>query len=402
MVAFLISVLSLVIVVMIVRNGLPNDDPHPSPAMSDTLRPSLTPGGQSTLLTTTAAGRSQFTGTPTITATATERRTPTISATMTKTPQPTDTMTPRPSSTPSPTPNIRWSGYEENCDLMVYEGIQHCTKGPYQIVRIDPKNPYVRFETVLPLGYDRYGNYAECRDVNVPDSVIEGKSTGPGCFIDHTYPGERVGHMASRYPGAIVAFNGDFFSSTYEFGAIGLTVKNGERFDGIYNDHDGREVQRSSLSISRDGDVRIGIVPRESLPDPDQPWTWIPDADEYYNSIGGLPKLVDGGYPVDLYEQCMLEEGWCPDTDTPRARTAFGKTFDGKVFVVVVPEEWGLTIEALSHLMVELGAEEAINLDGGGSTQLWYAGSYLLYSSRPVAEGLIVFSEPITNMEALE
>jgi exopolysaccharide biosynthesis protein len=48
--------------------------------------------------------------------------------------------------------------------------------------------------------------------------------------------------------------------------------------------------------------------------------------------------------------------------------------------------------------MVELGAKEAINLDGGGSSQLWYAGSYLHYSSRPVAQGMIVFSEFITQL----
>jgi len=270
--------------------------------------------------------------------------------------------------------------------------------GPYQIIRIDPKNPYVRFETVLPMGYDRYGEYGECRDVYLPDTVQPGQSRGPGCFIDHSYPGERVGHMASRHPGAVVAFNGDFFSSSYAWGAMGLTVKNGVRLDGDESDQEGMEVRRSSLSISRDGDVRIGPIPLELLPDPDRPWTWIPDPDEFYNTIGGLPLMVKNGHPVNLYAQCSQEQGWCPDQYFQRARTAFGKTFDGKVFVVIIPEEWGLTIEQLAHLMVELGAMEAINLDGGGSSQLWYSGSYLHYSSRRVAEGMIVFSRLITRL----
>jgi exopolysaccharide biosynthesis protein len=59
---------------------------------------------------------------------------------------------------------------------------------------------------------------------------------------------------------------------------------------------------------------------------------------------------------------------------------------------LVAAEEWGVTLETLSYLMVELGASEAINLDGGGSSQLWFAGDDLVYSPRPVAESMLVFS----------
>jgi hypothetical protein len=302
--------------------------------------------------------------------------------------------------TPAPTPAlIAWrSGYDELCEPMIYAGIQHCIKGPYQIIKVDPKTPDVRFETVLPMGYNRYGSYGECRDVNVPDTIIAGKSNGPGCYVGSQYPGERVGHMASRYPGTIVAFNGDFFSPTYEYGAIGLTVKNGQRLDGYFNDRDGMEVRRSSLSISHNGDVRIGIVPRSSLPNPNEPWNWIPDPDEYYSTIGGLPMLVKEGVPVNLYDRCMLEQGWCPDPYSARARTAVGKTPDGLLIVAVIPEEQGLTLEHLSYLMAELGCVSAINLDGGGSSQLWYDGDYLIYSSRPVAEGVLIFSKLLRDI----
>ncbi|NIM92599.1 MAG: hypothetical protein GTO18_02650 [Anaerolineales bacterium] len=281
-----------------------------------------------------------------------------------------------------------------------FEGIHHCTMGPYEIIRIDPKNPSVRFETVMPLGYNRDGHYGECRDVYVPDNHPYGKSPGPGCYVDDHYPGEQISSMANRYPGSVVAFNGDFFSPAYAFGPIGLTVKNGSRLDGYYDDGKLKEVQRSSISIAKDGEVRIGIVPRNKLPNPEEPWGWQPEPLAYYNTIGGLPQLVEGGYPVDLNSQCILEEGWCPDQNIPRARTAVGKTIEGHLFVVVAPEASGLTLLELSHLMVELGAIEAINLDGGGSSQLWYAGEYLVFSPRPIAEGMLVFSESvqITNI----
>lgn len=301
---------------------------------------------------------------------------------------------PTATATPPPTAIVTFSGYQQYCEEPQYEGIIHCQLGAYQIIRIDPKNPAVRFETVLPLGYDREGVYGECQDVNVPDTVAPGKSTGPGCHVNGFYPGERIPGMAARYPGSVVAFNGDFFAPNYSYGAIGLTVKNGVRFDGLYNDRDGKEVQRSSLSISRGGEVRIGIVPRSTLPNPDEPWTWIPDPDAYYNTIGGLPKLVIDGRPVDLYSRCLLEEGWCPATTDRRARTAVGKTADGEVIVLVIPESWGVTLQTLAQILVTLGASEAINIDGGGSSQLWYAGEDLIYSPRHVAEGMVVFSSP--------
>jgi len=330
--------------------------------------------------------------------TSTIPATKSITLTSMPTASPTSTPDPTQTATISATPDIVWSGYNEICDPMIYEGILRCMKGPYHVIRVDPKNPHVHFEVVLPMGYDRYGNYGECLDVQLPDSVQPGESTGPGCFLGYSYPAERVGQMASRYPGTVIAFNGDFFSPSYSFGAMGLTVKNGQRLDGNENDRQGREVRRSSLSISIDGDVRIGPIPREQLPNPDEPWNWIPDPEAFYSTIGGLPMMVKDGYPLDLHEQCMQEQGWCPDQYYPRARTAIGKSFTGEVIIVIVPEESGLTIERLAHLMVELGSEEAINLDGGGSSQLWYNGSYLHYSSRSIAEGVIVISELIDKI----
>jgi len=310
------------------------------------------------------------------------------------------------------------------CDPPVYYGIQHCTQGAIHILRIDPKAPRVRFETVLPQGYDREGNFGECRDVLIPQY-----STGPGCQVDGEYPRELVGDMAERYPGAVVAFNADFFGHIQ--GPQGLTVKNGVRLDGLYGDHDENEVTRGSLSVSSDGDVRIGIVDRDGLPNPAQPWTWVPDPLIYYNSVGGVPMLVRDGVPVNIKKQCTLElppygglggppyahcytrhrvlrrfrrgltkclassvgRFRCPAPNKERARTAVGRTEDGQLIVVVVPESAGLTLWQLRNTLVWLGAVEALNLDGGGSSQLWYDGDYLVPSDRPVAGGLLVLSQ---------
>jgi hypothetical protein len=172
---------------------------------------------------------------------------------------------------------------------------------------------------------------------------------------------------------------------------------------------------RSSLSISRDGDVRIGIVDRSGLPNPAEPWTWRPDPLAYYSSVGGIPLLVQDGEPVDIVRQCVIETspdrsgcppsekrcdvgtrlyvGKCPDPNDERARTAVGKTADGQLIVLVVPESDGLTLYQLRDILLGLGAIDAMNLDGGRSSQLWYDGDYLVAPMRPVASALLVFSE---------
>jgi hypothetical protein len=293
------------------------------------------------------------------------------------------------------------------CNPPVYRGVRHCTLGAIHILKIDLTSPQVRIETVLSQGYDRYGNFGECRDVSIPQ-----ESTGPGCQMRGRYPVELVEEMVERYPGAVAAFNADFFGRTY--GPAGLTVKNGVRLDGVYGDEDEKEVMRSSLSISRDGDVRIGIVDRYSLPNPAEPWTWRPDPLAYYNSVGGIPLLVQDGEPVDVVKQCVLETspdgrgcpsaekrcdvgtrlyvGKCPDSNDRRARTAVGKTADGQLIVLVAPESDGLTLYELRDTLLGLGAVDGMNLDGGRSSQLWYDGDYLVAPERAVASALLVFS----------
>ncbi|MFC1560180.1 phosphodiester glycosidase family protein [Candidatus Margulisiibacteriota bacterium] len=93
--------------------------------------------------------------------------------------------------------------------------------------------------------------------------------------------------------------------------------------------------------------------------------------------VGGGPRLIKGG---QLYVSKNIEKfRW--DVATSRAaRTAVGITGDGKLLLVTVdknktryyPElvnpSAGMTLEELAGLMDELGAVEAMNLDGGSST----------------------------------
>lgn len=83
-------------------------------------------------------------------------------------------------------------------------------------------------------------------------------------------------------------------------------------------------------------------------------------------SIGGAPVLVRKGKPVTISARTPFVNGRHP-------RTLIGWRATGEVLLVTVDGRQprhsdGMTLAEASRLMVNLGAIEALNLDGGGST----------------------------------
>lgn len=89
------------------------------------------------------------------------------------------------------------------------------------------------------------------------------------------------------------------------------------------------------------------------------------------HAIGGGPRLVKDG---EKYINA-LEESFRADVVMGRApRTAIGVTENGRLLMVTVSGRTdfsiGMTLDELADLMLELGAIDAMNLDGGGSTTM--------------------------------
>ncbi|HYX13750.1 MAG TPA: phosphodiester glycosidase family protein [Nostoc sp.] len=101
-------------------------------------------------------------------------------------------------------------------------------------------------------------------------------------------------------------------------------------------------------------------------------------------------QLVDaiGAGPRLLPEVTLVQEGFVDNTNKrdalgsnqPNARTAVGITRDGSVVLVMVaqkpsaPANSGISLPALADFMKTLGADQAMNLDGGSSSSLYYNG----------------------------
>lgn len=100
-------------------------------------------------------------------------------------------------------------------------------------------------------------------------------------------------------------------------------------------------------------------------------------------------QLVDaiGAGPSLLPELTLVKEGFVDNankrdalgSNQPNARTAVGITRDGSVVLVMVAQKPsapanGVSLPALADFMKTLGADKAMNLDGGSSSSLYYKG----------------------------
>ena len=110
------------------------------------------------------------------------------------------------------------------------------------------------------------------------------------------------------------------------------------------------------------------------------------------------PRAVVGGWPVlvrdsvSLAPQADALERTAPSFSAARhPRSAIGTSDGGRILWLIAvdgrqPASVGMTLVELAALMRELGITEGLNLDGGGSTALWVAGTVRNRPSDPAGE----------------
>lgn len=287
-------------------------------------------------------------------------------------------------------------------------GIQLTCEGEVQYILIDAAIPEITFDVAMPLGTNRHGVFGECKDVNFVDAG--GPKPGPGCNSSAGlgYPLARVDEFAARFPNAVIAVNGDLFGyigfAYGHHGPEGLTIVNGLRIDGNQVDHgtvgddDGEAVRRPSMIIRGDGaDIDIDertLIGIQMLTDS------LNQSTGGLEAMGGCPLLVKNGEQLvtEPNHVEVLNRQNCSSirpTEDSVPRTAVGVTTDGKLLIMVAPGSANLQIWEVAERMKYRFVKNAIGLDGGGSTQLWYAsksssGQTLLSGSRRVANALVV------------
>ncbi len=89
--------------------------------------------------------------------------------------------------------------------------------------------------------------------------------------------------------------------------------------------------------------------------------------------VGGVPQLIKNGKIEITWEQEKIGKEF---VDTRHPRTAVAKLKDGKFLMITVDGRQpnvsvGMSLNELAEMLLEFGAVEAMNLDGGGSTTMF-------------------------------
>ena len=197
---------------------------------------------------------------------------------------------------------------------------------------------------------------------------------GEGC--------ERTSSMGRRV-GAVGGVNGGFFASGCA--SVSLLKIDGQLLAT-------NAVGRASIGLDASGQAAIQqVVAGADWPD-------------VVHALGGGPNLVSPGAGEPLVD--VTDEGFGFEAQR-HPRTALGVTGDGRLLMVTLDgrTEHGIGVDLydLGQYFLWLGADRAMNLDGGGSTCMYVAGAspdgVVNYPSdaageRAVSNGLFVFAEP--------
>jgi hypothetical protein len=241
------------------------------------------------------------------------------------------------------------------------DGIIYCVEdgGDTHVLIIDLTNPRLRVQTVMAN---------DVLDVRPPEEQREG-----------------VVDMAKRYreTGVVIAVNGDYFG--WWRGPEGPTVVQGQRLDTAETiAANPSDYRRSTLALSRSGTAAITHLSPIDLLAP------AAYRDLLFNTVSGGPIILLNGQPLPEELSCFIDN--IPVNACRRDRqTVAGVDEQGTTLYLVVSTQ--RSTRGLAELLRDYGAFNALKLDGGGSSQLWYRGRTLVKSDRDVANALLVFAE---------
>lgn len=161
--------------------------------------------------------------------------------------------------------------------------------------------------------------------------------------------------------GAVFAINGDY----YGFRDSGIIIRNGV----IYRD----SGARTGLAFYLDGHVEVYDETATTAQELLDSGVW--------NTLSFGPAIVENGETVDGIESVEVDTNFGNHSiqgDQPR--TAVGVIDDNHLVFVVVDGRspgysQGVTLTGLADIMLGLGATTAYNLDGGGSSTMYFNGS---------------------------
>ncbi|WP_022867398.1 phosphodiester glycosidase family protein [Schaalia vaccimaxillae] len=218
--------------------------------------------------------------------------------------------------------------------------------------------------TTVTISTNTSGTGSQAFTYYVADVQLSDTSALRSAFAKDTY-GENITSLVSSIAeenNAVFAINGDY----YGFRDTGIIIRNGV----VYRD----EGVRQGLAIYSDGSMKIydeTATDAQTLVD-----------EGVWQTLSFGPALVEGGSVIEGIDEVEIDTNFGNHSiqgDQPR--TAIG-IIDENHFVFVVVDgrsdtSAGASMTELAQVLVDLGATTAYNLDGGGSSEMWFNGQVI-------------------------
>lgn len=230
-----------------------------------------------------------------------------------------------------------------------YPGVRHLhrtTAGQdWHALLIDLTNPRLSFvgteeaRTVLP---------PERRPARHPDAAHRWTRTS----------------VFAREVGAEIAFNANYYDIFHRrHSTCGLTMSRGQRWSSTYDD----DSLDCFASIGFGDSGQAHVFDSRGLRDSSPPFAWMTEV------ISGSPRLLENG--------AVLEYSHPRHALQRNPRTAVGLSADRRTLYVMVVNgreghRLGMTCPQVARALQSLGASDAVNLDGGGSSALYIRSEY--------------------------
>ena len=176
---------------------------------------------------------------------------------------------------------------------------------------------------------------------------------------------------------AILAVNGDYYGAN----SSGYVIRN----EVVYRDSVREDASNGDLAIYKDGSFKIIYEDQVSADQLVQ--------DGVVNLLAFGPSLVENG---EIYVDTNTEVGQAMSSNP---RTAIG-IIDENHYIVIVSdgrtsESKGLSLYQMAEVMKSYGVKTAYNLDGGGSSTLYFNGQVI---NKPTTGGSKISERAVSDI----
>ncbi|MEQ8174115.1 MAG: phosphodiester glycosidase family protein [Syntrophomonadaceae bacterium] len=196
----------------------------------------------------------------------------------------------------------------------------------------------------------------------VADVTVDDTSILQSAFAKNEY-GTNIIETTSKIAAdhnAVLAINGDY----YGFRDNGILIRNGQ----IYRD----SPARTGLKIYKDGSMEIYDETTTSAQDLLNEGVW--------QTLSFGPALVVDGQVQTNFDDVSIDKNFGNRTiENSNPRTGIGMIAPNHYVFVVVDgrssESQGMTLFQFAQVFADFGCTEAYNLDGGGSSTMYFMGN---------------------------